>query len=213
MNRSLLIIWGITIIIAAALGIFVIWPSIQQDLETIEQTKKAQVNINDFEQRKLALLKLSKDSNLDNLSNKVKEFVPEDEEAGELILILTDIAQNVGLVVDQASFNQKSGDNQIAITDATATGFQLKVSGEFQNIIGFLSSIERANRLVIVQSLRLSQKDDAFILDMNGSAYSKKKGQTIPSLENLIISPESLKKIEDLQKMVAKDFSNLANPF
>jgi len=214
MSRQLILIWGITILVATGLGFFALWPGIEHDLEAMRQTEKAQNDLADYGQKKVVLAKLSKDQSLSDLAAQAKQYVPEDAQAGELILMLTNLAGQANLTVDQATFDQKNGNNQFAIAGATSTGFHLKLSGDFMDALKFLGLIETSDRLVILQNLKLSQASDSFSMDINGTAYSKQGFQNDFTLANITIKPETVQKIKSLG--LTQDLSsglNITNPF
>lgn len=215
MKNPVILIWGITVLVVAGLGFFVLWPWINQDINSINEAKKAQTDLAQFDQKKVVLTGLAKRTDLDKLSTLAIKYVPEDTQAGELILMLTNLANQASLTVNQATFSQADGSgSQITISGTTSTAFGLKLSGDFVNLINFLNLAQTSNRLVILQSMNLHQTNNLFSADINGTAFFKKGFISDPTITNITLKLQTIQKLETLGVPINQNSSsNLRNPF
>lgn len=203
MNRAVLSIWGITVLICAAIIIFGLWPSITQDLNTINETKNAKAKLDEASRMKETLNNLNKNNELANLVVTAKNYIPEDAQSGELILELTAMAGKTNLSVEQLALEADkpaatSGSNTSAPT-ASEIGFQLTLSGTFENFSQFLKLTETSSRLITIQSLNMNQAPEKFTAEIVGKSYYKKATVFSGNIADITISTATIQKLQNLK--------------
>lgn len=220
MNRAALTIWGSTLLVSAAIILFVLWPGISSDLTTMQKTKDAQIKLTEASQMKKTLAELNKNNELSNLVTIAKNYIPEASQSGELILELSAIANQAGISVDQLSLEAEKKTAKPA-TDTTTTptdtstpaantavaggsgaseiGFQMTLSGSFDTFKQFLKLTETSSRLISINSLNMSQTTDKFTAQISGKSYYKKATTFSGNIADITLSTTTIEKLQNLK--------------
>lgn len=239
MNRTRLGIWGATLLLCAAIGFFVLYPGIKQDLKTLADTKQAQVELQTAAQMKKALSDLSTNIDLAKLGDIAVNYIPTEAKSSDLILEMTAIATKASVGINQLALTpdttlpKASSTADSTSADATTTtttpaapakianeiGFQITLSGTFDGFLQFLRLTETSARLITIQSIAMTQGTDKFTAQVSGKSYYKKDFVQDSSLAGITIAPETIAKLQNLRTFAASvDTQNEAgfgriNPF
>lgn len=217
MNKtSWLIIW-ISTGVALIIGIFMLWPGLSRDWQTLKETNTAKKELEELSQKKQALTELSKNTELDKISQTAAGYIPETVKSSELVLELTAMVNESGMSVEQISLDSQTA-AQIAeedspVTDAKKTAesqtasakavpFSLKIAGNFQQMMQFFKLAETSSRLIKIEKLGLAQEKEEFVASLEGTAYWKENqaASLTKSLADITVSQETLKKFANLRQ-------------
>lgn len=201
MNRTSWIIIGTTLLVCAGLGLFAIKPLISRSFDIYQQTQTAKTDLSDASQKKDVLNTLSKNNQLDNLYSIASKYIPEDQSSGELIVDITNMANQSNLKIGQFSLDNSASPSTSSPTTATSLNelkFSLSISGGFPNLVSFLKNTENSSRLITFKSVSLSQASGSLTAQISGSAYWKKGGLQSSSLSNIQISKTTIDKFLNL---------------
>lgn len=219
MNKTSWIIISIAGGACLLIGIFMLWPGFSKDWQTLSETKKAKTELQELAQKKTVLLELSKNTDLDSITQAAAGYIPEDAKSSELILELTAIANQSGLAVEEISLDStqpaqtaKTEDDGTATTTQAKTpatktipaktvGFSLKVKGSFENLMQYFKLVETSSRLITIANLGLTQSKEDFTAELTGTAYSKaapKAEVQNVELSAITVTKETLAKFANL---------------
>lgn len=221
MNSSIIIIF-ITVLIILAIGYFYLNPSLKLAWQNYQEIKKSQDTLNEISQKKAILEKFSKNKQLTEAYNIASSYIPEQEDSGDLVIGLSEIAKQSNLKVEQISFdkqaiaksNTASSSNDTTNsnapnapatepndkTEAKEVEFAMKVSGTFGDFLSFIQNLEKSNRLVTINSMDLTQASDkGFSASLQGKAYYLKTTDLDTSLTAIDISQDIITKFKNLK--------------
>ncbi|MFA6493086.1 MAG: type 4a pilus biogenesis protein PilO [Patescibacteria group bacterium] len=207
-----------TFIVVIAIGIFVIKPVVSSILTSWKDYSQAKTNLELIEEKKQVFetLKNNQD-NITKVAEIAKQYIPENQDSGQLIIELSATAQANKLIVEQTSIDKTKEETKAAETTPTpkasstpaetqlkTVDFTMKLSGSFQNFMNFLKSIETSSRLIVINDISMQNKIESdqastFGVELSGSAYYKDKTNTEPNLENIKLSDDTLNKFLNLK--------------
>lgn len=224
MKSKPLIILAVTFFVVAALAFFLILPVASSILASWRSLGEARQNLATIDEKKAVLEKLQNTPELQSITDIAKKYIPEDQQAGELVLEITSMAVANNLKVEQTSLaksqtttktdetptpspKSKTGPSPSTspkIEEQTKTvDFTMQISGSFGDFMNFLKSIETGSRLITVKNISLQTKSGAdkitFSVQMSGGAYYKSKVTLEDTLENIKISPETIEDFLNLK--------------
>lgn len=179
------IILGITFIIMAILGVFLIWPvfsSIWSSWKTLNQTK---TDLKVMEEKKQILAQLE-EKTVTSVADIAEKYIPKESESGQLVIELAAMAQANNLKVEQTSLEKSKtsktseettsekatptpsaaptvspsgGGSKFSFpNDVKTVDFSMTVNGNFSDFLNFLKTIETSSRLIALKNLTLQQK-------------------------------------------------------
>ena len=220
------VILGITFLLVAGIVFLFIWPVASSIWQSWQGLKETKANLKEIEETKQVLNALKNNQQLANVGEIAKKYLPEDQEAGQLVIELTAMAEANHLKVEQTTLEKSKeepkkeeetaksetkksptptpGGSPTPAEKAKTVDFTVKISGTFADFMNFLKSIETSSRLIAVKDIAMESKAEkdkptAFSAQMTGSAYYKKEVTLEKNLENLKLAQETLDRFFNLK--------------
>lgn len=207
-----------TVLIVFAVFYFYLNPSLNSAWLNYKEIKKSQDTLKGISQKKEILQKLSLNNQLTDAYTIASNYIPEQEDSGDLVIGLSEMAKQSKLTVEQISFDKPTaksseGSDTAKQTDNTASNtqtasntdfkeieFSMKVSGTFTDFLTFINNLEKSSRLVTITAMDLTQSaDKAFGASIKGKAYWQKTANLDTSLTAINISPDIINKFKNLK--------------
>lgn len=214
----------ITAIVIFVIIFFLIWPVASKALKSWRDLAKEKKNFIFVQEQKEVLENLKKNQDLPLVAEIARKYIPEAQEAGQLILELTAMAQTSNLIVEQTTLEKTSSPAKTSESEETKASpnadsspssspapedqlktidFSMKLSGNFPDLFNFLKAIETSSRLIIIKDISLQSKKEvetvSIQIQMTGSAYFKDKITLEENLDNIKISEETINKFLNLK--------------
>ncbi len=220
-NKSIIII-SATLIIVAAIGFFMIWPTASSIWQSWQALSASQADLKKAEEKAQALADLKKNATqINNVAAIAGNYIPQSYDSSQLILELSTIAANNNLTVQQTSINQvtpassptptpQAGSNS-SVSNLKDISFSIQLSGAYPDFLNFLKAIETSSKLTIVTSINL-QMDSAsttggLTVQITGSSFYKPNVSVADTLENIKVSQNTINMFLNL-----KSYANPLNP-
>lgn len=119
---------------------------------------------------------------------RVTDFLPPKPDIGDLLIDMDTLVKNAGMRLDNIAFEDTAGSSVTAVaapnSEDSSAGrnlieplkFSLRVSGSYEQFQTFLDSVENNLRLVDVQRIGFSGKDeDSYQFNLDAQTYYQKK--------------------------------------
>jgi len=200
---------SVTLAILLITGIFYLWPTISNTWQIYQKEKKAKIDLSDAAKKKDILDNLSKNDKLKNVYSIAANYIPENQDSGDLVIELTAIAGQSNLKVTQFSLDsavvaKSNNDNtsapkEKATSDAGEVKFSLKIEGSFADYKNFLKNTETGSRLISFTTMSLSQAEGSFSAQVSGKAYYKKASTLESTLANINIPQATIDRFISLK--------------
>lgn len=182
-NKKVMII-GVTAAIVLLIGFFVIRPVASSMWNSWKAMSQAKIDLDNSAQKKQAIDELKKNNNLNKISEIAGQYIPEEANAGQLVIEITAMATANNLKVEKTTM-EKSTEPAKATTDETdatkktptpaasassetsktgdakTVGFSMTVSGSFSDVMNYLKAIEISSRLISISTLTIRAEKQA----------------------------------------------------
>ncbi len=236
-------ILGITIILVGAISFLAIKPVVTSIWSAWKDLERAKGDLNQVEEKKKILEELKKNPNLSNVGQIALNYIPTEQESGELVIELTAMASANNLKVEETSMEKTKTSSQTS--EETTTGkasptpkpststspssgakeveFTMKLSGGFSDFMNFLRAIDSSSRLISLKNLSLQitqkEKQTVFIAQISGVAFYKSNVSIANTLDNIRVSDDTIRKFLNLKtygapiNLPAESGFGRSNPF
>lgn len=220
MKSKPITILGITIIIIAGVIFFLIKPVVVSLWSAWEDLGKAKEDLKTVEEKKQILEELKNNREITTVGQIALKYIPEESEAGQLVIELTAIAGANNLKVEETSM-EKSKESTSQSEDTSKTSptpqtsptkeavsikeveFSMKLSGTFTDFMNFLRSIDSSSRLISLRNLALqmsqTEEQSTFAAQIAGVAFYKSEVSIADTLDNVKVSDETVRKFLNLK--------------
>lgn len=204
-----------TFIIIVGLVIFLIGPVASLIFSSWRDLASTKENLKIIEQKKQVLDSLKNNPNLSRVGKIAEDFIPKEEDAGQLVIELTAMGQGNNLTIEQISIEKsKETTAQQAATEtgkatptptsaatpstaaeAKTVDFTMKINGNFSDFMNFFKATETSSRLIVIKKISMQTKTEGdknptFNVELSGSAYYKSEVSVEQNLANIEIPDE-----------------------
>lgn len=234
MKTKPIIIIGVTALIVLGIGFFLIWPTALSVYQGWRDLSSSQENLRLVEEREKAIADLKKNKEqLTNIAAIAEKYIPKSYESSQLVLELTAIAQDNGLVVNQTTMESaktasasKEEDTSAASptpeasASASASGgsasvqninFSMKLTGPYPNFLNFLKTVETSSKLTVIKTIALQTNAESgntqLSFQISGASFYKPKTTIESTTANLVVSKATIEMFQNL-----KSFAQPINP-
>jgi Tfp pilus assembly protein PilO len=133
--------------------------------------------LSDLEKRAATLTRLTKDKDeIAELGRRSLIYLPVQVSESYFVMDITAIASSTGTNVPTLSF-QESGSRK-ASTEAAEYPVAITVEGNFEQLKRFLQGLEENLRFSTFSSLTISQQKEGLSLQLGGTIFSKREGES-----------------------------------
>lgn len=227
MKNKPIIIIIITIILSIGIAYFLIRPVILSILSSWQNLAQAKANLILVQEKKTVLEEMKNNDDINKVYVISEKYIPIAENAGQLIIDLTAMAQACNLQIKETTLQKTSestaskpqeSDTQTQKPSSTTPApaetpkeelqkinFTMQLTGNFPDFLNFLKTVESNTRLITISSISAQSQaasdtqPSSFSAQINGSAYYKKDVTLEDSIDNIKISSETLQKFLDLK--------------
>jgi len=217
MKSKPITILGITFIIIAGIIFFLIKPVVTSVWSAWDDLGKAKEDLKTVEEKKQILEELKNNREINAVGQIALKYIPEESEAGQLVIELTAIAGANNLKVEETSMEKstESSENTSKTSPTPQTSptkeavsikeveFSMKLSGTFTDFMNFLRAIDSSSRLIGLRNLALqmsqTEEQSTFAAQIAGVAFYKSGTSIADTLENIKVSDETVRKFLNLK--------------
>ena len=217
-NKNWIII-GVTLIIIAAISMFLIRPVIISIWSSWQELNQTQVELKILEEKKQIINTLKNNSNFNKVADIAEKYIPQESESGQLVIELSAVAANNNLKVKETSLDEEKetstkesetatpapGETASAETveEIKTVDFSMTITGSFSDFMNFVRTIETSTRLIALTDLSLQMQKEGeqtlFSAQITGSAYYKTQIDIEDTVENIQVSDNVLKRFLNLR--------------
>lgn len=222
-NKPITIIIIISLILIVGIIFFLIRPVVTSVWSSWNELNNTKEDLKNVEAKVNVLQDLKNNQDINNVAQIALKYIPNETEAGELVIELTAMAQTNNLKVEETSMEKSKQTSKPQEETATPspggtpsedkTGgakeveFSMKLSGTYPDFMSFLRSVETSARLIVIKNLALqmatetvgNEQKSTFATQIAGVAYYKNDLTIENTLDNVKISENTLKKFLNLK--------------